>query len=142
MTEKRDKQVNIRMTESEKKRLKEKADEARLSLTDYLLALSENKKIVVVDGIEDFIQYFGMAVYQISQVKSQIIKVGVNVNQIAQVANTVRSLNDNEVKYVNMNIENIRKYALEVARIENALVEVVSDMTNMLNRKDDKQPKV
>lgn len=98
MGDTRNTQINFRVTEQEKLELKKRADDARLSMSDFLLALARNKKIYRVDGIEDFMQYFAMAVYEIDRVKSQIIKCGTNINQIAHTANATHSLNDNEVK--------------------------------------------
>ena len=132
MGDTRNTQINFRVTEQEKLELKKRADDARLSMSNYLLALARNKKIYRVDGIEDFMQYFAMAVYEINRVKSQIIKCGTNINQIAHTANATHSLNDNEVKYV----------ALKVASIGNALVEIVNDMSEMLDKTEGKFPKV
>lgn len=111
-------------------------------MSDFLLALARNKKIYSVDGIEDFMQYFAMAVYELDRVKSQIIKCGTNINQIAHTANATHSLNDNEVKYVNMNAKEVKDLALKVASIGNALVEIVNDMSEMFDKTEGKFPKV
>ena len=142
MGDTRNTQINFRVTEQEKLELKKRADDARLSMSDYLLALARNKKIYSVDGIEDFMQYFAMAVYELDRVKSQIIKCGTNINQIAHTANATHSLNDNEVKYVNMNAKEVKDLALKVASIGNALVEIVNDRSEMFDKTEGKFPKV
>ena len=138
MGDTRNTQINFRVTEQEKIELKKRADDARLSMSDFLLALARNKKIYSVDGIEDFMQYFAMAVYELDRVKSQIT----NINQIAHTANATHSLNDNEVKYVNMNAKEVKDLALKVASIGNALVEIVNDMSEMFDKTEGKFPKV
>ena len=57
MGDTRNTQINFRVTEQEKLELKKRADDARLSMSDFLLALARNKKIYRVDGIEDFMLY-------------------------------------------------------------------------------------
>lgn len=68
--------INFRVTPSEKKNLQEKAEQAHMSLSSYLVALSENKKIVVAENIPEL-------VYEIS-------KIGTNINQIAHIGNSQR----------------------------------------------------
>ena len=58
MGDTRNTQINFRVTEQEKLELKKRADDARLSMSDFLLALARNKKIYRVDGIEDFYAVF------------------------------------------------------------------------------------
>ncbi|WP_303805886.1 plasmid mobilization relaxosome protein MobC [Ruminococcus flavefaciens] len=52
-----------------------------MSMSKYLLALSEQKKIIVVEDLSEFIR--------------QLIKIGTNVNQVTLVANTYRTVSVN-----------------------------------------------
>ena len=66
--------IHLRVTDEEKQSLVEKATLARQSVSQYILSLSENKTIIVVDGADE--------------VTRQLLKIGNNINQIAIVANT------------------------------------------------------
>jgi hypothetical protein len=47
-------QVLLRFTPAEKENLTRRAAEARMNLSQYLLALSEHKKIIIVEGLPEF----------------------------------------------------------------------------------------
>lgn len=74
--------IHLRVTDEEKQSLVEKATLARQSVSQYILSLSENKTIIVVDGADE--------------VTRQLLKIGNNINQIAIVANTSRK-NESEL---------------------------------------------
>ena len=84
----------LRLTSSQKEQLLERAKKSRLSMTDYLLALSEQKKIVVIDDVSEIIK--------------QILKIGTNVNQIAMVANTNKSVSEKQMIMVNDNLSKLQ----------------------------------
>lgn len=88
-------QVALRLTPTEKENLMTKAAEARMNMSQYLLALSEQKKIVVADGLPELCR--------------QIIKIGTNVNQIALVANTHKTVSEKQLEAVNDNLVNIQQ---------------------------------
>lgn len=60
--------IHLRVTDEEKQSLVEKATLARQSVSQYILSLSENKTIIVVDGADE--------------VTRQLLKIGNNINQI------------------------------------------------------------
>jgi len=86
--------MELRLTPAEKENLAARATEARMSMSQYLLALSEQKKIVVADGLPELCR--------------QIIKIGTNVNQIALVANTHKTVSEKQLETVNQNLVNIQ----------------------------------
>lgn len=45
--------IHLRVTDEEKQSLVEKATLARQSVSQYILSLSENKTIIVVDGADE-----------------------------------------------------------------------------------------
>ena len=45
--------IHLRVTDEEKQSLVEKAAMARQSVSQYILSLSENKTIIVVDGADE-----------------------------------------------------------------------------------------
>lgn len=87
-------QIALRLTPEEKEKLTTQAAKARMSMSQYLLALSEQKKIIVIDEVPELIR--------------QIVKIGTNVNQIALVANTHKSVSDKQLEVVNENLSNIQ----------------------------------
>lgn len=72
--EKKNTQILLRVTPSEKKKLQKKAEQVHMSLSGYILSLSENKRIVVAENIP--------------QLLLEITRIGTNINQIAHVGNS------------------------------------------------------
>ena len=87
-------QVHLRYTPEEKERLEARAAEARMNMLQYFLALSEHKKIVIADGLPELCR--------------QLAKIGTNVNQIALVANTHKTVSEKQIQVVNDNLANIQ----------------------------------
>ncbi len=90
----RTERISLRYSQSEKEKLSAKAAEARMNMSQYLLALSEQKKIIVADELPELCR--------------QIIKIGTNVNQIAMVANMHKSVSDKQLDIVNLNLIEIQ----------------------------------
>ncbi|MDO5558359.1 MAG: plasmid mobilization relaxosome protein MobC [Oscillospiraceae bacterium] len=85
----------IRLTPLEKEKLLNKATQARMNMAQYILALSEQKKIIVIKELPMLIK--------------QIIKIGTNVNQIAMVANTNKSVSIKQIELINVQLTNIQE---------------------------------
>ena len=71
---KKDKIITIRVSEKEKKRLIEKSEVAKLSLSEYLIKQGLDKEIVIVDGL--------------NEVVSELRRIGNNINQLTRLANS------------------------------------------------------
>ena len=71
---KKDKIVTIRVSEKEKKKLIEKSEVAKLSLSEYLIKQGLDKEIVIVDGL--------------NEVVSELRRIGNNINQLTYLANS------------------------------------------------------
>ncbi|MCR4638362.1 plasmid mobilization relaxosome protein MobC [Ruminococcus sp.] len=95
MTKIKTERMELRLTPEEKDNLIKRAAEARMSMSKYLLALSEQKKIIVVEDLSEFIR--------------QLIKIGTNVNQVALVANTYRSVSEKQIKTLNENLIQVQQ---------------------------------
>jgi predicted unusual protein kinase regulating ubiquinone biosynthesis (AarF/ABC1/UbiB family) len=87
--------MELRLTPEEKDNLIKRAAEAHMSMSRYLLALSEQKKIIVVEDLSEFIR--------------QLIKIGTNVNQVALVANTYRSVSEKQIETLNENLIQVQQ---------------------------------
>ena len=73
---KKDKIITIRVSEKEKKKLIERSEVAKLSLSEYLIKQGLDKEIVMVDGL--------------NEVVSELRKIGNNINQLTYLANNGR----------------------------------------------------
>ena len=71
--EKKSVEICVRVTPTEKKELQEKADAAHLSLSRYLVKSASDHKMLQTENIAKLIY--------------EIRKIGININQIAHVAN-------------------------------------------------------
>ena len=66
--------IDLRMTPEEKENLKSKAAEAHMTVSKYILHLSQTKRILLKDDI--------------AELTVEISRIGNNINQIAHVGNT------------------------------------------------------
>ena len=73
---KKDKIITIRVSEKEKKKLIEKSEVAKLSLSEYLIKQGLDKEIVIVDGL--------------NEVVTELRRIGNNINQLTYLANSGR----------------------------------------------------
>lgn len=73
---KKDKIITIRVSEKEKKKLIERSEVAKLSLSEYLIKQGLDKDIVIVDGL--------------NEVVSELRRIGNNINQLTYLTNSGR----------------------------------------------------
>mgnify|MGYP004634715981 FL=1 len=73
---KKDKIITIRVSEKEKKKLIEKSEIAKLSLSEYLIEQGLDKGIVIVDGL--------------NEVVAELRRIGNNINQLTYLVNCGR----------------------------------------------------
>ena len=73
---KKDKIITIRVSEKEKRKLIEKSEIAKLSLSEYLIEQGLDKEIVIVDGL--------------NEVVAELRRIGNNINQLTYLANSRR----------------------------------------------------
>ena len=78
MAKNRNTNIHIRCTEKEKEYLLQQAKLAGMSLTDYLIHISKNGLVVVIDELPNLL--------------IEITKIGTNVNQIARIANQTQKI--------------------------------------------------
>ena len=83
---KKDKIVTIRGSQKEKKKLIEKSEVAKLSLSEYLIKQGLDKEMVIVDGL--------------NEVVTELRKIGNNINQLTYLANSgiIHAVDLSEVK--------------------------------------------
>lgn len=73
---KKDKIITIRVSEKEKKKLIEKSEVVKLSLSEYLIKQGLDKDIVKIEGLNEFI--------------TELRRIGNNINQLIHLANSGR----------------------------------------------------
>ena len=73
MSKNRTERLQLRVSSEEKEAIAQKAADANMSIADYIVALSANQKIIDAKII--------------AQLILEIRRIGVNVNQVAAVAN-------------------------------------------------------
>ena len=73
----------LRVSEKEKKQITKYAQDAGLSRNEFILKCIRNKKVISIDGMDDVLR--------------QLIKIGVNINQIAGKANSISYISKDEV---------------------------------------------
>ncbi len=111
--------IHLRVTDEEKQSIIEKAAQARQSVSQYILSLSENKTIIVVDGADE--------------VTRQLLKIGNNINQIAVVANTNRK---NESELPNYYLKRITDYQNEIMKLLKSLLVAVTNAESENEKSD------
>ena len=85
--------INFRISLEEKKKLQAKAKQAHMSISSYIIALSENKKITVAENIPELLL--------------EITRIGTNINQIAHIGNSQKYVNKQQLDEVLNLIEDI-----------------------------------
>ena len=94
MSTKKTEYIVARISPSEKERLRKQASEVRMSMSEYLLALSRKKRIIRVDGVPEL--------------TVEITRIGVNINQIATIANARKNISEAQLAAVLNNLEDIK----------------------------------
>lgn len=94
--------IYIRVTPAEKEMILLKAQKAKMSISDYIINLTERKRIIVATGLPELIV--------------ETARIGNNINQIAHVLNTQ--------KYSNKDLAEL------VVKRQNELINMVTNFTN------------
>ena len=87
MSKNRTERLQLRVSSEEKEAITQKAADANMSISDYIVALSEGKKVIDIR--------------KIAQLILEVRRIGVNVNQIAAVANYNKYTNQPMLTKVN-----------------------------------------
>lgn len=89
---KKDKIITIRVSEKEKKKLIEKSEVAKLSLSEYLIKQGLDKEIVIVDGL--------------NEVVAELRRIGNNINRLTYLTNSGR-IYTVDLSEVKQKVENV-----------------------------------
>ena len=104
--------IDLRMTPEEKENLKGKAAEAHMTVSKYILHLSQTKRILLKDDI--------------AELTVEISRIGNNINQIAHIGNTQ--------KYVyKAQLNDVMRYLQEIEELQKKiLIAMFSDEEHTL----------
>ena len=92
---KKNSRIYFRCSAKDKENLKNKAKLANMNMSEYIISLSENKKIFVIDGVPELM--------------TAINRIGTNINQVAAVANTQRFVNENQLEKILKEMKDVNK---------------------------------
>ena len=93
--------VEVRMTPEEKENLKRKAAEAHMTVSKYILHLSQTKRIILKDDI--------------AELTVEISRIGRNINDIAYIGNYQKFINRTQLKVVS-------EYLSEVVELQKKIL--------------------
>lgn len=96
----KDKRLYLRVTEDEKYQLKLKADIAHMSISEYIITLSENKKIYTVD--------------QLPKLIFEISKIGTNINQVVHGINYEHRVSGSDIKVLQDKLTEVQDLLLKL----------------------------
>ena len=88
----KNKRINIRLTEKEKKLIESKAKKCNMTVTKYIISSCLKDKIIIVDGLD--------------KVDTELRRIGNNINQLTRLSNEkiIRAV---ELKELRMEVNNI-----------------------------------
>ena len=94
--------VEVRMTPEEKENLKRKADEAHMTVSKYIIHLSQTKRVILKDDI--------------AELTVEISRIGRNINQIAYIGNYQKFVNRTQLKVVSEYLKQIEDLQRKILR--------------------------
>ena len=100
MSKNRTERLQLRLSSEEKEAIAQKAADANMSISDYIVALSEGKKVIDIR--------------KIAQLILEVRRIGVNVNQIAAVANYNKYTNQPMLTKVNEDQKKVYDLLLKI----------------------------
>ena len=94
--------VEVRMTPEEKEKLKRKAAEAHMTVSKYIIHLSQTKRVILKDDI--------------AELTVEISRIGRNINQIAYIGNYQKFVNRTQLKVVSEYLKQIEDLQRKILR--------------------------
>ena len=94
--------VEVRMTPEEKENLKRKADEAHMTVSKYIIHLSQTKRVILKEDI--------------AKLTVEISRIGNNINQIAYIGNYQKFVNRTQLKVVSELLKQIEDLQRKILR--------------------------
>ena len=115
--------VEVRMTPEEKENLKRKAAEAHMTVSKYIIHLSQTKRVILKDDI--------------AKLTVEISRIGRNINQIAYIGNYQKFVNRTQLKVVSELLKQIEDLQRLTALEAKSLIDTnrKKNIRRMMNRR-------
>ena len=94
--------VEVRMTPEEKENLKRKAEEAHMTVSKYIIHLSQTRRVILKDDI--------------AKLTVEISRIGRNINQIAYIGNYQKYVNRTQLKVVSEYLKQVEDLQRKILR--------------------------
>ena len=94
--------VEVRMTPEEKENLKRKAEEAHMTVSKYIIHLSQTRRVILKDDI--------------AKLTVEISRIGRNINQIAYIGNYQKFVNRTQLKVVSEYLKQVEDLQRKILR--------------------------
>lgn len=88
----KDQKINIRLTESEKKKIEEKAKKCSMTISKFIISSCLKDKIIMINGLD--------------KIDAGLRKIGNNLNQLTRLSNE-RIINVVDLNALRMEVNNI-----------------------------------
>lgn len=102
-------QIHFRTTSEEKELLIEKAKNAKMTLSEFIVSMSESKPIIIIDDV--------------SKIIVEVSRIGNNINQIVKVANSQKFVNKEQIEKIINAYRNIVDLLDELIKKINKIIE-------------------
>lgn len=123
--------IRLRVSEDEKRLIKEMSGRYRVSMSDMIRKqiFSDMERLNRVEkydkeDVERIIQHFGMLMNEVGLLEQQMFKLGINMNQIAKQLNRKRGFDMNEL---NSRLNEFDELSDEIKSLSNKVWEGVFD---------------
>lgn len=123
--------IRLRVSEDEKRLIKEMSERYRVSMSDMIRKqiFSDMERLNRVEkydkeDVERIIQHFGMLMNEVGLLEQQMWKLGINMNQIAKQLNRKRGFDMNEL---NSRLNEFDELSDEIKSLSNKVWEGVFD---------------
>lgn len=94
--------IIVRVSPKEKNNIETRAKQSKMTVSQYILKVSENKKIIVAENIPELFL--------------EITRIGVNINQIAHVANAQKYVNTRQIYEVKNLLREVQENMEKILR--------------------------
>lgn len=99
----KDTYIRIRLSRADKEKISHNAKTAKMNISEYILTLTQRKRIIVINDFYKFIYEIG--------------KIGVNINQITKVANSQKYINKEQLDSVLQSLDSVNKNTSKIIKL-------------------------
>lgn len=124
---KKNKDIHVRISENDLDKIREKAQKASLTVSQFFIDSALKKNVIAIDGLNDFMIEYSYLLQEQAKYVYEINKIGVNINQIAHQCNLAENVSEDD-------IINLASFYAEVLRINKVIELFLSSYTDIMER--------